>query len=810
MTLQEPMLPTTGRPFFSSFPSPTPHPTPQPYPSPHRAEFSPHNNTFEHARPPLRTAMSSSSGIMARDEGGSPTKDNDLDRDELTTKGRKRKRLAKACSACHKNKRRCDGFAPCSNCEFSSRPCLYLNAQGEPIPPPRSRELSQVQSKKDDKGRRRSSGDLKDDDTDPRANPEHRTDVLKLAARDPSIGAELIELFFRHVHPFSAMFHPATFHHRLFLDQVPQMLIDIISALASRYCDSPAFLSVVPPMTPPFARGEAYAERAAEVVQWVIKEDRGVPKGSWEETELAQTLVLLGVYYSTGHRQREIGIYFLDIAATILHPAPSATLPPPSSHLALSTAEYLTLMEIRHRTFWALILLDLSFVPPGRSRRIAEAEMYNIPLPGSEVLWNRRGGSSSTGREGGRRDGLVVGTGNWTGEDGQVGELGHVMRILAIYTDIRLATASSPSRLSINHHEHALKSWAMTLPPHLRFGETTLNLAVSRLASPVASTVLAGWMYAYMHILAECGMFHLQASADRGAGQRQSQVVDNLVVLLDALGEAGRANPQIQIPLSLITNWLSSNQVPQLEVKVDTWWNELCLRWGIERLPISPSTVIPLHHRSSLGLYHPTNTTQASPIPGPDSASTSSTLTLPTPNMRYPYPQLPPLRPRAASTSVAITKRSPSPVSKYRHLPSMSALTDPKDAVGTKIELPPLDLGSRYKPMGTFFEDRFSSGGRPRALTGTSMASDLVSPRRRDLGSYSASNRDSRPLSPLSKPWDRIDERASPRQAEVEKVTRHSRDEDGEGAVNRGMTGIEALANAAEVRDRERSGSGSA
>lgn len=34
---------------------------------------------------------------------------------ELTTKGRKRKRLARACNACHKNKRRCDGFAPCSN-----------------------------------------------------------------------------------------------------------------------------------------------------------------------------------------------------------------------------------------------------------------------------------------------------------------------------------------------------------------------------------------------------------------------------------------------------------------------------------------------------------------------------------------------------------------------------------------------------------------------------------------------------------------------------------------------------------------------
>lgn len=87
---------------------------------------------------------------------------------ELTTKGRKRKRLAKACSACHKNKRRCDGFAPCSNwyvertpyveynprnltsfllrlhSEFSSRVCSYLNAAGEAIPPPRTRDAMQV------------------------------------------------------------------------------------------------------------------------------------------------------------------------------------------------------------------------------------------------------------------------------------------------------------------------------------------------------------------------------------------------------------------------------------------------------------------------------------------------------------------------------------------------------------------------------------------------------------------------------------------------------------------------------------------
>lgn len=68
----------------------------------------------------------------------------EIEKEELTTKGRKRKRLAKACSACHKNKRRCDGFAPCSNCEFSARPCIYLNAQGEQIPPPRTRDTSTI------------------------------------------------------------------------------------------------------------------------------------------------------------------------------------------------------------------------------------------------------------------------------------------------------------------------------------------------------------------------------------------------------------------------------------------------------------------------------------------------------------------------------------------------------------------------------------------------------------------------------------------------------------------------------------------
>ncbi|KLO19067.1 hypothetical protein SCHPADRAFT_993079 [Schizopora paradoxa] len=51
-------------------------------------------------------------------------------------KGPKRKRLLKACDACHKSKRRCDGTAPCSNCYFASKECTYTDGSGRAVPAP--------------------------------------------------------------------------------------------------------------------------------------------------------------------------------------------------------------------------------------------------------------------------------------------------------------------------------------------------------------------------------------------------------------------------------------------------------------------------------------------------------------------------------------------------------------------------------------------------------------------------------------------------------------------------------------------------
>jgi hypothetical protein len=109
-----------------------------------------------------------------------------------------------------------------------------------------------------------------------------------------------------------------------------------------------------------------------------------------------------------------------------------------------------------------------------------------------------------------------------------------------------------PSRsvltFAISHSLIRVQNWALNLPRHLRFDEVNLSAAMTKLASPLAEVALSGWMYAYMHAVAECGMFYLQAAIAQTPGatftaQRQSQAVENIAVILDALGQRGREGP---------------------------------------------------------------------------------------------------------------------------------------------------------------------------------------------------------------------------------------------------------------------------
>ncbi|KAG9124016.1 hypothetical protein FRC07_013197 [Ceratobasidium sp. 392] len=68
----------------------------------------------------------------------------------------KRKRLSKACDSCHKSKRRCDGTAPCANCDFAGKQCVYTDANGRVVPPPRNREETEDEHAHHNRPRRHS------------------------------------------------------------------------------------------------------------------------------------------------------------------------------------------------------------------------------------------------------------------------------------------------------------------------------------------------------------------------------------------------------------------------------------------------------------------------------------------------------------------------------------------------------------------------------------------------------------------------------------------------------------------------------
>ncbi|KLT38823.1 hypothetical protein CC85DRAFT_305607 [Cutaneotrichosporon oleaginosum] len=660
----------------------------------------------------------------------------DLDKEELTTKGRKRKRLAKACSACHKNKRRCDGFAPCSNCEFSARPCIYLNAQGEQIPPPRTRDSSATPLNKrssEDNGKpaaaaaaaayldrpsaatnggspegwRRDYHEAAAAGTDMRewrTSGEHRSapfGPIEVVERDPALQTELLDIAFRRTPAYACMFHAPTFHHRWYLNRVQPFLLDALYALGARLCDNPAFVKAYPPDTPTHKRGLVFADRCRANLDHVIEvrqrwsdEERKMDQGTWEETEFVQSCVLLSMLYNS-NREARLGFYYLDVAVAVMRPGTNGQLHPPSPRLNLNTSEFFTMAEIRNRTLWLIVLQDICAVASGHPRRLSDPEIAHIPLPGAEMYWQRFGGMAANGREPGRRDTITVGSGNWHSEEGQVGELGHIVRILIIFANIMTFVNSGGANPMFGHSfETALKAWATDLPRNLRFDEVNLPLMMPKIKSPVAAVAFSGWAFAYMHAVAECGMFYLQSKQGGSptAVQRQGSAVDNLTVLIDALGERGREGPLMFFPIMIVTCWMdhlhatsptSSQQI--LEERLNLWWNELYREWGWERRETLKRGIFPnLEDRSPKSASpQPVNRGRtvaegpqhaSSPHQPESSASSAASQAVVTPSepMFSRFPVLPPLRPRDRNESPR-RGRSQSPRRGHRALGSIGS-----------------------------------------------------------------------------------------------------------------------------------------
>ncbi|CDO73284.1 hypothetical protein BN946_scf185008.g46 [Trametes cinnabarina] len=182
-------------------------------------------------------------------------------------KGAKRKRLSKACDACHKSKRRCDGTAPCSNCYYASKNCTYTDAAGRPVPAPRNsnperpltaaittasptseplpwagqataaapsagappsgieRDPSSKRSRRDQPGSSESptSASKSDGPLESYASP----------LLDPVTTHELVQIFFAHCNPQRMVIHKPSFSSDLSLNRVPTHLLLAVCALAA-------------------------------------------------------------------------------------------------------------------------------------------------------------------------------------------------------------------------------------------------------------------------------------------------------------------------------------------------------------------------------------------------------------------------------------------------------------------------------------------------------------------------------------------------------------------------------------------------
>lgn len=231
------------------------------------------------------------------------------------------------------------------------------------------------------------------------------------------------------------MFHTPTFYDRLYRNVVSPVLLDCMYAMSARYATSPAFLACFGPKTPPHLRAIPFIDRARSgldrlltAYRYQTPEEQVRNAGTWEETETVQACVIFSLYLVLAI-QTTLGLYYADTAREMLALTPAGLVPVPTAPMGLSKLEHLTLLEARNRTYWAMSWLQKCWIAVGRPKEVHSDGA--VPLPGAESWWSRFGGSSAVEDVMRRRDSLTQKIGDWPGEEGQVGELGYVMRIVS-------------------------------------------------------------------------------------------------------------------------------------------------------------------------------------------------------------------------------------------------------------------------------------------------------------------------------------------------------------------------------------------
>ncbi|KAK7012277.1 hypothetical protein R3P38DRAFT_3020492 [Favolaschia claudopus] len=500
------------------------------------------------------------------------------------SKGPKRKRLAKACCACHRAKRRCDGMGDF----FASKSCNYTDASGRPVAAPnpgkpdasRAPRGSTARSKtysEDDQSRTSDSSEflaerrqvrkrvkndppsvLQTQETFSEPSPVRDDSRISPLLLDHTLTRELTNLFFTHSHPIRSVIHKPSFSASLSHNPPPQ--------LSGR----------------PFAH-EAVSQMFDESGHLICDPNLFT----------AQTLCLLMVYdliakdvgLTANSRYRELVLQIIQVLG-VHAPEPPASTPNPDAEFIQNSIE----AECVRRIFWMVHISDLrSGLYHRKFISLSDAQL-RLRLPVDETSFELAVHSSSP-----EYLHLQPDRTRW------VSEFGHFIRIFSLFARADEALNRSDTNLTtVSELENRGEDWVATLPSNLQFSEENLQM---QLAMFETSSNTGAWCFCVMHIY-YAGMtlaLHTARTAmtsySAPSSQRPQWAISRLDMIIRTLGDRAKKSMlmgnyiwvyvQNSALRSMFTKQLFQIQIKYLnrdDAQIQAWCKEYEEVWGT-RIP---------------------------------------------------------------------------------------------------------------------------------------------------------------------------------------------------------------------------------
>ncbi|KAJ6493679.1 fungal-specific transcription factor domain-containing protein [Mycena vitilis] len=556
-------------------------------------------------------------------QAGYEPNQHDDDPDKAASKpGPKRKRLQKACDACHKSKRRCDGTAPCSNCYFASKPCHYTDASGRPVAAPhtgkpdasKATRNSAARSKiypgddqphpstsqdRPDGERRQSRKRVKNDrpsasHTQPPASDSVATrddaqDRVAPLVLDHALTRELTNLFFTHCHPVRAVIHKPSFSASLSHNRVPSHLLFAICALAAPLSRQPRIRSSAPPRF----SGRPFAHEAISQMfdgSGHLLCDPNLFTAQALCLLMAHDLIAKEAGATVSFRYRELALQI--VQALGLHASEQPIITAPTADFIHASID----RECVRRIFWVIHIMDLQASIYTQSPvSLSDAEL-RLRLPVDETSFELAVHSTIP-------EYLYLPPVHTT----WVSELGHFIRIYSLYAQTEQILNRPDTNLStLSELEKRGEEWVLGLPDHLRFSEQNLLVQQSMFET---SSNTGAWCFCCMHVYYAGFALALYAARNsimsysmNSPSQRPEWTVARLDMITGMLGD--RAKNSLLLGAFI---WIQIKYCNRDDPQIRSLSNDYEEMWGTRIPELVAAVTAPRLERGTHSLPHASN-----------------------------------------------------------------------------------------------------------------------------------------------------------------------------------------------------------